>query len=88
MNDGLGIAMRGKTVATRKQIAPQAAIVIDFAVKDYPVRLIFICDRLMAGIQVDDAQAPHPDRAAAIQMKTFIVRAAVADCAAHSLNVR
>ena len=40
----------------------------------------------MAGIQVDDAQAPHPDRRAGIHEDAFVIRPAMADHVAHLVN--
>src|SRR5262249_4521029 len=47
-----------------------------------------VVDRLMAGRQVDDAQAPHSERNSRLDEHAFIVRAAVADDVAHAVDER
>jgi hypothetical protein len=42
----------------------------------------------MAGMQIDDAQPAHPESAAAVEMKAFVIRSAVTDGIAHALHVR
>lgn len=79
--------MRAQAVAPAEQILPQIAIVIDFAVKDDPNGLVFIGDGLVPGMKIDDTEPAHAEGTAAIQMKAFVIRSAVTNRGAHSLNV-
>ena len=42
----------------------------------------------MARAQIDNAQSPHPDAAAAFHMEAFVIRSAMADLVAHGANGR
>jgi hypothetical protein len=42
----------------------------------------------MPGIQIDDAEPAHADSAAAVQMKTFVIRSAVTNRGAHLPHIR
>ncbi len=88
MNDRLSIALSGKAVTTHNQIAAQTGIIVNLAVKDRPDRLVFVCDWLMSGLQIDDAETAHAESAAAIQMKSFVIRSAVTNCGAHLPHIR
>src|SRR5579863_7920298 len=88
MNDRLRVALRRERVAARQQIAAQIAIVVNLAVKDNPDRLVLVRDRLVARMQVDNAEPPHPDRTPAIEMKPVVIRSPVPNGRAHPLHVR
>ncbi len=79
--------MRGEAVAASLQIGAQVAVIVNLAVKNGPDGLIFVGDRLVAGVKVDDAQAAHADGAAAVDMETVVVRPAVHNGAGHALDV-
>ncbi len=86
VNDRLGVARRVENVARRFQPLPQLAIVVDLTVEDEPDRSVFVVNRLMAGRQVDDAQAAHAESGAGLHVHALIVRSAMANDVAHRAN--
>ena len=83
MDQRFGIAVGSKPVPGANQIAAKLLIVIDFAVEHDPYRTVFIRNRLMTGVEIDNAQAPHADRAIAIYVIAFVIRTAMPDRIAH-----
>src|SRR3954447_2581836 len=65
------------------QLASKLLEIVDFPVEDDPDGAVLIRHWLVSGAEVDDAQPPHPDAAAAFDADAFIVRTAVADLGAH-----
>ena len=84
VNDDLRVALRGEAVASRGQLGPQLGEVEDLAVEDGPDRLVLVGQRLVAPLQVDDAEAAHPDRRAAAEVEAAVVGAAVANDLDHA----
>ena len=83
MNDHLGVGVRGEHVPALEQLAGQLAIVVDLAVEDDLHGAVFVADRLVAGLQVDDAEAIHPEAERAVGQQARLVGAAVLDGVAH-----
>ena len=73
---------------SRSQRGAQLAVVVDLAVEDHPDGAVLVGDRLVAGRDVDDAQAPHAERDAVLDVEALVVRSAVADDVAHALQQR
>ena len=85
VHDTFGVGARPVGVAARLEPGTQRRVVVYFTVERNPHGAIFVVDRLMAGGKVDDREAAHPDCAGAVDVKTFVIRAAVANLIAHSL---
>src|SRR5439155_18392030 len=75
-----------EAVARRLQLAPQFGEVVNLAVEDDPDRAVFVVNRLMSARQIDNAQAPHPERDAGLDEHTFVVRSAMTDDVAHAMD--
>jgi hypothetical protein len=75
-------------VAARSSSRAQLAEVVDLAVEHDPHRAVFVVDRLMAGREIDDAEAPHAERHAIGDPRTLVVRAAVPNHIAHAMHQR
>jgi hypothetical protein len=58
-------------------------MVIEFAVIDDPEIFIFVGNRLMAGLDVDNAKSSHRQPDIAIEEKSVIIRAAMDDPLIH-----
>jgi hypothetical protein len=69
-----------------KQRRAQLAIIVDLAVEDHPNGSVFVRDRLPAGGQIDDAEAPHAQAHAPFDPIALVIRAAVPDLVAHGLD--
>ena len=83
VNDGFGVAVSAVLVAASDELFAQGLVVVDFAVEDDPERAIFIRERLVAGGEIDNAEAAHADAEAAIDVKALVVRPAVSHDVAH-----
>ena len=77
MDDDFGVAARTEVVAQRLQFGHQFAVVVDLAVEDDAHRAVGIEQGLLAGGQVDDGQAPVPQRQARLQVHIVFVGATV-----------
>ena len=51
------------------------------------MRSVFIADRLMTGLEVDDAEASHPKGGVAVVVVALVVRTSMDHDVAHRLNV-
>ena len=83
VNDGFGVAGSPKTMTARGEFLAQLAVVVDLAIEDDPDRSIFVADRLLAAVQVDDAQASHAQPDAITQVHTFFIRPSMHQHLAH-----
>ena len=73
-------------VAARDQVLPEFLVVVDLAVEDHPDGPVFVRDGLVAGAEIDDAEAAHADAARAVGVDAFVVRAAMADDVGHGAH--
>src|SRR5580704_7115296 len=58
VNDRFRVGAGVEAVPRGLELPPQLTEVVDLAVEDGPDRSIFVVDRLVAGGEIDDAQAP------------------------------
>src|SRR5580700_3475592 len=86
MDDRLGVAGCRKRVAAPREIAPELAEVVDLAVEDHPNRAVFISYRLIAGLEVDDAQATHAETHPSGDVHAAGVGASMDHGVAHGLH--
>src|SRR6185295_14226771 len=75
MDDTLGIRMRYKSMATLYQFFTELFVVINLPVENNGYRPIFVVDRLMSTIHVDDCQPTHAQTGLTIEEKSVVVRA-------------
>jgi hypothetical protein len=59
MDDHFRIGIRGKAMSVRFESLSQRLKIVDLAIEDHPGGSIFVAQRLMACVQIDDAQSPH-----------------------------
>ena len=83
MEDGFGVAVRAVAMAAGLEFLPKIAMVVDFAVVDDAQGFVFVRDGLMAGSEVNDAQAAHGQTNVALQEKALVVGAAMDDLTVH-----
>ena len=84
VDDHLGVALRGERWPRALQLRAQLAVVVDLAVQDDDDRAVLVEDRLVAGLEVDDAQALDAEARAPAMMEPARVRAAVLEPRAHA----
>ena len=65
------------------EIGAQLAIVINLAVEDHGDTMTFVECWLLAGNQIDNCQAPHPERDSIIHQIPFGIRAAMNHAITH-----
>ena len=75
-------------MAVRLQLAAEVRIVVDLAVEDDLDRTVLVPDRLIARLQVDDAQAPHRQANGTVGEEALAIGAAVGERVAHGLEGR
>ena len=80
----LGIAFRAKLAAARDQLLAQLDVIEYFAIERDPQPSIGGRERLTAAREVDDRQAPVPERGAAVVIDAAIVRPAMAHRLDHA----
>jgi len=83
MDNGLGVAPSAIAVTPGLEIRPQILVVIDFTIEDDPNAFVFIADRLVTGLDIDDAEAAHRQSNVLLDKKTVIVWPAVDDLLVH-----
>ena len=72
----------------RTQVAPQLAEVVDLAVEDDHHRAVLVVDRLVAGLEVDDAQALDPEPDLGLDVQAARIGPSVLEGRAHALHGR
>jgi hypothetical protein len=75
MDQALSIGRRRELMATFSEIASQLPVVVNFPVEDHPHRAIFIMDRLLPGMHIDDRQPSHAQSHAISKVKPIVIRA-------------
>src|SRR5438876_5601418 len=83
MDDGFGIALSAVAMTASFQPGTQLTMVVDFPVVNNPQILVFIRDRLLPGLHVNDAEPPHSQTDIFLDEKTFIVWSAMHDLVVH-----
>src|SRR5262249_24395772 len=66
VHDDLGVRSAAKTMAGRLEFSPQLPEVENLAVEGEPHGLVLVDDRLFAGLEVDDREAPVAEPRAAL----------------------
>src|SRR5436190_15559662 len=88
MNDGFGIGFCIELVAALFKVVSQLAVVIYLAVKNDPLSLVGVVDRLFAAGEVNDRQPSHGESNVLIDVKSVFVRPAVNDSMVHRFEDR
>src|ERR1700754_425033 len=84
MNDRFGVAVGVELVTELFQLLAQFEVVVDLAVEDDPRGTVLVVNRLLTAFQVDDREPAHPEANGAINVKTVVVRPAMANRVAHA----
>ena len=84
--DHLRVALRLEHVALGLQICSQGMEVVDLAVQDHPYALVFIRDRLGAGLEIDDGETPDSQSGPAEDDVSVLVGATVDELFHHALD--
>src|SRR4051812_18422036 len=72
----------------RLQFVAQLFVVVDLPVENDRNGAIFVEDRLIAGLEVDDAEPPHAESNLVAEVKALGIRPAVPHRVAHSVDQR
>jgi hypothetical protein len=80
--------LRIELVTERDQLRAKFGVVVDLAVEDHPDGRVFVVNRLLAGGDVDNREAPHPQGHARHDEAPLVIRTAVTDCGAHRAEHR
>jgi hypothetical protein len=86
VRDDLGVAVCRQRVPARDELLAQLAVVVDLAVQDDRDGAVLVEDRLVAGGEVDHAQALDPQRDVGGAEDPARVRPAVLEARAHALG--
>ena len=86
MHKHFGVARRAKAMSARFEIAAQFAMIVDFAVEDNPNRAVLVCHWLIAGREINDAEARVPQNHARILMDARTVGTAMRERVAHRFD--
>src|SRR4051812_6927297 len=83
MDEHLGVAGRLERVARAAEALAELAEVVDLAIEDDDDAAVLVVDRLIAGVEVDDAQALDAKSDLVFQMDAARVRPTVLESRAH-----
>jgi hypothetical protein len=70
-------------VAAGFELGPDVGVVVDLAVEDDPDGAVFVRQRLLAGLEIDDAETAVAEGGSAVDMEARFVGAAMRDDVAH-----
>src|SRR5262249_51190671 len=65
---------------------PDVLVVVELAVLHRPDGAVLVADRLVAALDVDDAEPPHAECDARLEMRAAVVRAAVRHGVGHPVE--
>src|SRR5262249_16769726 len=88
MSDDLAVAVALEGMAARHQAVGELAIVVDLAVEDHPYRAVFVRDRLVSAVEIDDREPAEAEDDVARLLEALLVRPARALDIAHALDER
>src|SRR5918994_1045475 len=88
MREHLGVAARVEVVAGRLELSAELRVVVDLAVLRGPHPSALIAERLMAVLDVDDAQPARPERHSRALGVAVVIRPTMADDVGHPLEDR
>ena len=88
VDDHLGVGVRCEAMAALHEIRAQLAVVVDLAVLDDLERAVFVADRLIARVQVDDRQPAKAEADSAPvlvfgDVESLVVRSSVLEHSGH-----
>src|SRR5690349_6199346 len=84
----LGIRCGGKAMSAGLQLRAQFLVVEDFAVENDPQRFVFVADRLLPCLQIDDTEPCAPESCLRIAIDSEFIRPAVPDGGKHPAHLR
>src|SRR4029453_13746589 len=84
MDKHFGVRPGVKLLAAVFEISSQRFEVVDLPVRHNPHGLVFVVERLMAGYEVDDTQAPRSEANRPLEINALIIGAAVGHSVAHA----
>src|SRR5579872_5516602 len=84
VKDGLRVAARAILMSLRFEISAQFLVVVDFAVINNPDGALFIADRLMPALHINDAKPPHSQADILGDVTAIVIRTAVGNAPIHS----
>src|SRR5262245_66060233 len=83
MDERLDVALGGEAVPACLERCAQLAEIVDLAVADDDGTLVFVENRLLSGVEIDDRQAAHADSHRTIDEMPDVVGPAVGDDVGH-----
>ena len=84
----LGVGLGNELVTTFFEVGADLAVVIQLAVHHHDDRLVLAKDRLVAGVQIDDREPPHPQGGSVVQPQPLGIWPAMHDGLAHRMQHR
>src|SRR4051794_30771472 len=84
MHDDLRVGVSREPMAARLQLVAQLHVVVDLSVEDDDDRAVFVGDRLIARLQIDDREPLDAKADALLYERALGVRSAMPDDVAHS----
>jgi hypothetical protein len=70
-------------MATRLEIFAQILVIIDFTIEDDPNVSLFVAERLVTALDIDDAEASHRQSDVFLDKEPVVVRTAVYNLPVH-----
>src|SRR6266540_7053143 len=83
VNDDFSVGTAVKCVAPLEQLLRKRAAVVDLPIEDDLKGSVLIVDRLLSGLEIDDAEPSHAEAHASVEKEPLIVGAAVSNGVAH-----
>src|SRR5947208_17146080 len=87
VDDDFGVAESGERMTAGDQLLTKRLIVVDLAIEHHPHGTVLIADRLLAALEIDDAEPAHAETDVAADKDAVIVRTAIDDRIAHVVHV-
>jgi hypothetical protein len=83
MDDSFGVAFGAVAVPLGLQVLAYFLVIVDFAVEDNPQALVFIGDRLMTRLNINDAQPAHCQPNVLLHKESIVIWSTVGYLVVH-----
>src|SRR5258705_4817383 len=86
MHDNFRVGLRTNPVTPALELIAEGLEVVDLPVVDDPDGPVLVRDRLVAGLEIDDAQPAHAERRVVVVIGALVIRSAMPEGSGHPLQ--
>src|SRR5258707_12522794 len=86
MHDNFRVGLRTKPMTPALELIAEGVEVVDLPVVDDPDGPVLVRDRLVTGLEIDDAQPADAERREVVEIRALVIRSAMPEGSGHPLQ--